>query len=249
MKNAYGKEAARHARVLLSQGWTNDEIREVEVCKQIPADALRRWRFRMKEKNETHETQGETTGNAVSANDTTEHQNPATTTGNAVSPVSETPQNVSAFRQFRREFSGTFHPADLIFYGCVSIGCVGVSEALPGIGVPVSIVWVSVAAMLLHRLKMYARWGDVIIGALVELLAGGTAHFIWANGAIWKNIERLPFEVYVEKYKNGAGEWVAFYAGKDVEQPGKVAVCIAISLCVFAAYAAYVSVEANRNKG
>lgn len=163
---------------------------------------------------------------------------------NAVSPVAKRFNSVSFFTEFAR----TFHPADLVFYGVVAIGCCGVSSALPGIGVAVSAVWFAVAALYLHRVKMYARWFDIALLAVFEVLAGFVADWVWANNALWANIHNLPFKVYIEKYENGANELVAFYAGPDVELPAYVACYIAAMLVIFGGAAVAVSTLANRDK-
>ena len=149
--------------------------------------------------------------------------------------------------QFVREFAQSFHPADLVFYAVVAIGCAGVSGAFPGIGIAVASVWFAVSALYLHRVKMYARWFDIALLAIFEVCAGFVADWVWANNALWANISRLPFRVYVEKYENGAGELVAFYAGKDVEMPAYVACYIAAMLVIFGGAAVAVSTLAVQN--
>lgn len=242
-ETTYGKEAAKHAKVLISQGWTNEEIKAVHVCRNIPFDALRRWRFRMKPKNETVDTFQETAETAQQMETSEQEQNPITDAENNVSGISKTYQSVS----FAREFAQSFHPADLVFYGVIAIGCAGVSGALPGIGIAVSSVWFSVAALYLHRVKMYARWFDIALLAIFEVLAGFVADWVWANNALWANIHNLPFKVYIEKYQNGAGELVAFYAGPDVELPAYIACYIAAMLVVFGGAAVAVSALATQN--
>lgn len=172
--------------------------------------------------------------------ETTENVN--NDTENSVSGVAK--QAVSV--QFLTEFGRTFHPADLVFYSTVAIGGLGVAQALNGVGVAVSILWFCIAAIFLHRLKMFARWGDAAVLAMIELAVGIPAHYTWATNSLWANIKHLPLTVYVEKYQNGAGEWVAFYTGKDVEMPFYIACYVAAILAVFGACAVAASVLANK---
>lgn len=190
----------------------------------------------------TLETASETPRNTgeTAERETTKNVNGGTE--NAVSSVAQR----AILMQFFTEFGCTFHPADLVFYSTVAIGGLGVAQALNGVGIAVSILWFAVAAIYLHRLKMYARWGDAAVLAVIELAVGIPAHYTWATNSLWANIKHLPLSVYVEKYQNGAGEWVAFYAGKDVETPFYIACYVAAILAVFGACAVAASVLANK---
>lgn len=192
------------------------------------------------------ETFTETPGNGEESDVRNKQENVNIDTENAVSPVSKPVQNVSSLRHFCKDFAQTFHPADLVFYATVSIGGLGVSQALPGVGVAVSVLWFFVAVIYLHRLKMFARWFDAVVLAGIEVAAGVPAHYTWATNALWANVNQLPISVYVEKYKNGAGEWVAFYTGRDVEVPFYIACYIAAMLAFFGACAVGASVLANK---
>lgn len=232
-ETTYGKEAAKHAKVLISQGWTNEEIKAVHVCRNIPFDTLRRWRFRMKAKNETlHETP-ETASNTEM---NTQGENTSVAPEKPFPPVSETFTGVS----FWREWWQVSHPADLVFYGCVSIGCIGVAQALPVIGMAVAALWFCVAALFLHRTKMFARIGDIVTLALIEILVGVPAHIAWANEALWANVTALPIEIQAAY---GGQMWT----GRGIETPFLLACYCAGVLVFFGGAAVAVSTLAVQN--
>lgn len=156
---------------------------------------------------------------------------------NAVSGVAPVLQSVS----FWREWRDTFYPADLVFYGCVSIGCIGVAGALPVIGVAVAALWFCVAALFLHRTKMFARWGDIVTLALIEILVGVPAHIAWANEALWRNVTALPIEIQLSY---GGQMWT----GRGIETPFFLACYCAGVLVFFGGSAVAVSTLANQSQ-
>jgi len=110
------------------------------------------------------ETFTETAGNEVETTANEKAGNVNVAPEKPFTPVSEPFTEPS----FWREWRANFHPADLVFYGCVSIGCIGVAQALPVIGMAVAALWFCVAALFLHRTKMFARWGDIVTLALID---------------------------------------------------------------------------------
>ena len=152
-------------------------------------------------------------------------------------PVSET----FTERSFWREWWAVFHPADLVFYGCVSIGCIGVAQALPVIGVAVAALWFCVALLFLHRTKMFARIGDIVTLALIEILVGVPAHIAWANNALWANVTALPIEMQLSY---GGQMWT----GRGIETPFYLACYCAGVLVFFGGAAVAVSTLAVQNQ-
>ena len=147
----------------------------------------------------------------------------------------------STFVQFLHEFKDAFHPADLVFYGSVSIACFGVSQALPGIGVFVAALYLGAGMFAFHRLKMHGRGFDILLMAVIEIFVGFPAHLAWANEALWKNPTVLPVEITLAY---GGQMWT----GRGIETPFKIACYVAAVLIVFGAYGVLVSVLANRKR-
>ena len=237
MKKAIGKETRRHALTLIEQGWTNEEIRGVDVCKNIPPETLRLWRFRIKAKSATPETLHETPETASNTAMNEQQESTLSAVENDETPVSKPFQTVS----FWREWKEAFHPADLVFYGCVSIGCIGISGALPVIGMAVAALWFCVAALFLHRTKMFARVGDIVTLAIIEILVGVPAHIAWANEALWANVTALPIEIQAAY---GGQMWT----GRGIETPFYLACYCAGVLVFFGGAAVSVSTLAIQNQ-
>ena len=185
---------------------------------------------------ERRETFAQTAANEVETKANEQAKNAIVAAEKPFQPVSETFTNPS----FWREWRDTFHPADLVFYGCVSIGCIGVAQALPVIGVAVAALWFCVAALFLHRTKMFARVGDIVTLALIEILVGVPAHIAWANEALWQNVTALPIEIQLSY---GGQMWT----GRGIETPFYLACYCAGVLVFFGGAAVAVSTLANQN--
>lgn len=233
-KTTYGPAAKRHAITLLSQGWTAEQIREVEVCADIPAETLRSWKYRMqqqtsktetvKQKNETPETESETVAT------------PATAQNSAEKP---------AFVRFIGDFTRNFHPIDILFYASISIGFQGVASALHPVGVYVAAILVGVAVIALHGLKTL-RGLQRIWHAVAMLFAEASffaSDVVWSNKALWSNISALPFDIWVNKYRNDAGELVLLYGGSDTDKPFYLACAVAFVLFFSALYACIIALQ------
>ena len=189
-----------------------------------------------KKEKERRETFTETTGNEAETTANEQTENAITAPEKPFTPVSDPFTETSFWREWRQ----VFHPADLVFYGCVSIGCVGVSGALPVIGVAVAALWFCVALLFLHRVKMFARVGDIVTLALIEILVGVPAHIAWANNALWANVTALPIEIQATY---GGQMWT----GRGIETPFYLACYCAGVLVFFGGAAVAVSTLAVQN--
>ena len=74
-------------------------------------------------------------------------------------------------------------------------------------------------------------------------LVGFAGHTIWANAALWGNVKALPLSIYVEKYQNGAGETIPFYAGADADKPFYMSVAVAAIMFACAVYVCAISIQ------
>lgn len=164
-----------------------------------------------------------------------------------VKQANKTGTKMSATAQFFSEFFAAFHPADLVFYGVVGIGCFGVSGTLPGVGIVIAILWFAVAALALHRCKVFARVGDFVFLVFIEVVVGSISHVAWANKALWDNVTSLPITVYINRFIDGANQVVLLWQG-ETEIPFYVACYVAFVLVSFGGYAVAVSVLANRKR-
>jgi hypothetical protein len=179
---------------------------------------------------ETAVNDGETAVNEKIENANVAPEKPFTPVSEPFTPVS-----------FWSEWKANFHPADLVFYGCVSIGCIGISGALPVIGMAVAALWFCVAALFLHRTKMFARVGDIVTLALIEIMVGVPAHIAWANNALWANVTALPIEIQMSY---GGQMWT----GRGVETPFYLACYCAGVLVFFGGAAVAASTLAVQNQ-
>lgn len=245
-ETTYGKEAAKHAKVLISQGWTNEEIKAVHVCRNIPFDTLRLWRFRMKPKNETPETLHETPETADNTAMNEQGENTLSAVENDETPVSKPLQSVS----FWREWLDTFHPADLLYYLAVALAAAGIVQALHLVGYPVAVLFCSGAFIALHGIKTCRGWKRLPHFAIMSVIEGGsfTAHTVWANTALWGGVKGLPLDIWENKYRNDMGEIVYLYGGNDVAVPGTIAIGIASFMLAFTLYVCWLAVQKQTQK-
>lgn len=146
---------------------------------------------------------------------------------------------------FWREWWQFFHPADLLYYVRFIIAGAGVVGALQFVGYAVAGLLFCVALLSLHFVKVKTGWAKalhVLALAVVEACAF-VADYSWVSGQLWSNIKSLPLTVWVEKYRNGADELVAFYAGPDVEKPYYIALSVAAVMLFAGAYAVGIGIQ------
>jgi hypothetical protein len=146
---------------------------------------------------------------------------------------------------FAREFAKAFHPADLLYYGCVAISGAGIIQALHSIGYAVATVFFSVAVLALHFVKVRNGWARLPHLLALALVEAGVfiSDYSWANSLLWANVKTLPLQIWVEKYQNGAGEWVAFYAGPDAETPSYIAAGVAFTMLCCGIYVVAIAIQ------
>lgn len=157
-------------------------------------------------------------------------------------------ENASVLSTFAADFVANFHPADLLFYGVVLIGCNGITKALQPVGIFVAVALFGVATISLHGLKTLSGWARLPHGVL--MLVSEFAFFVsdlkWANEALWSNVKGLPLDIWANKYRNDLGEVVMLYGGSDVDKPFYIAVGVASVLAACAAYACIIALQGKR---
>lgn len=240
--NTYGREAAKHAKVLISQGWTNEQIKEVEVCASIPFETLRTWRNRMKRKSETQREAIETL--------TSERQNELAEIAladaeNSVSSVSKTAKSVSIWSKTVSHFS-LMH---LVFYVTTLTACYAVWDTLPNvIGAALLTVYglFSLDSLLKAQdgkrpeLAEYGR-NRVIVSELIAAVF----HAVILNKYLWINRASLPFEIKLLPPKNGNFE--IDFRGQilnGVWHNGEVIFYISVAISALLFVAAFAAVDA-----
>ena len=223
------QKQAIYAKLLIEQGVPYEKILADSAMQGFKPATLRSIKSRIEKRK--------------AATETPQQNETATQVQHIATPEKEpgNMQKQSENAGFWREWRDTFHPADLVFYGCVSIGCIGVAQALPVIGVAVAALWFCVAALFLHRTKMFARAGDIVTLALIEILVGVPAHIAWANNALWENVTALPIEIQAAY---GGQMWT----GRGIETPFYLACYCAGVLVFFGGAAVAVSTLANQSQ-
>lgn len=147
-------------------------------------------------------------------------------------------------------FFNVFHPADLLYYSCVAISGAGIVGALHMVGYAVAGVLLCVAPIALHGVKTVGGWAKLphlLILAVVEI-AGFLAHLSWANEALWRDVSRLPFQIWADAYRNNAGELVRLYGGPDTDKPFIVACGVAVVLFFVAVYVFGVAIQGQMKR-
>jgi len=223
------QKQAIYAKLLIEQGVPYEKILADSAMQGFKPATLRSIKSRIEKRKAATETP---------------QKNEAATQAQHIATPESQPENTPKQPEnmgFWREWWAFFHPADLVFYGCVSIGCIGVAQALPVIGVAVAALWFCVAALFLHRTKMFARVGDIVTLALIEILVGVPAHIAWANEALWRNVTALPIEIQLSY---GGQMWT----GRGIETPFYLACYCAGVLVFFGGAAVAVSTLAVQNQ-
>ncbi len=147
-------------------------------------------------------------------------------------------------------FFTVFHPADLLYYSCVAISGAGIVGALHQVGYAVAAVLFCVAPIALHGIKTVGGWGrlpHLLILSVVEV-AGFLAHLSWANEALWRDVSKLPFEIWADAYRNNAGEMVRLYGGPDTDKPFMIACGVAVVLFFVAVYVCWVAIQGQKRR-
>jgi len=239
-KSQIEKQTA-YAKIRLERGDTCDEIMADSAMEGYNRATLRSLKKRMqKAKTATQakeKTQTETPmqRNATQCNADQMQEN-----------TQETPQKAG----FAREFEMAFHPADLLYYLCVAISVAGIVQALHLVGCAVAVVFFSVAVLGLHFVKVRTGWARVPHLLLLALVETGVfiSDYSWANSLLWANVKTLPLQIWVEKYQNGAGETVAFYAGPDASTPSYIAAGVAFVMLCCGVYVVAISIQNSMKK-
>ena len=243
-RTTYTKEAAAHAKVLIENGWSNEAIKAVGVCADIPFSMLRQWRYRAAKKNETaNETPAET-NETLKCNAETHTKeatiesggNPLFSIETSVSTVSETLQSVTRNGFFARHFSRM----DAVFYVATGTACFAFWNVAPGIpGVCFAVLYWLLAFDALQRVKAAGQNEALAESAKARVWGleafAAVAHWNLVNEYLWSNLDKLPFEV---KQVPDNGVWILDYSGaktnaiwQNGEFVSMVAALLACSIC------------------
>ena len=219
----YGEAAERHARNLLSQGWTAEQVKAVEVCEKIPSGTLRSWKKRM-QRQDTIETKSVAKKEGKNKSVAT-----LATPENSLQRENETPQQgeKTALHTLKTLFVPKIDSEyEVAYFTAVAISCIGIVAALHWVGAAVALVHYLVAKAALNRCK---RGGATLddLGAVVfsGLFVGVPSDIVWANEAVWANVQNLPLKL--EPTFSGQ-MWI----GRDVDMPFSIACYIAAFLWV-----------------
>lgn len=231
---AHGEKQREYARMLLEQGVTYAEILKDSALQGFNPATLRSLKSRMDAKKSATKT-------AQQKQDATQAQQGAT---GCNAPKNEEKQPK------KPNFFNVFHPADLLYYSCVAISGAGIVGALHQVGIAVAAVLFCVAPIALHGIKTVGGWGrlpHLLILAVVEM-AGFLAHLSWANEALWRDVSKLPFEIWADAYRNNVGEKVMLYQGPDLEKPFYVACSVSTVLFFVAVYVCWVAIQGQKRR-
>jgi hypothetical protein len=192
------------------------------------------------------ETFTETIVNDTETAATEQQENAILAPEKAFSAVSET----FTAAEKRPNFFNVFHPADLLYYSCVAISGAGIVGALHVVGFAVAAVLLAVAPIALHGIKTVGGWGRLpyLFILLVVEVAGFLAHLSWANEALWRDVSKLPFQIWADAYRNNAGELVRLYGGPDTDKPFIVACGVAVVLFFVAVFVCWVAINGQKRR-
>lgn len=231
----------QYAKLLIERGVPYADIIADSALQGFNRATLRSMRLRHERKASATNLQPET----AIATDTQRDATPAT----PEQPAENAPKTAQK-PGFAREFAKAFHPADLLYYCCVAIAGAGFVQALQAIGYAVAGIFFCVAVLALHFVKVrngLARLPHLLALALVEI-GGFVAHLSWANGRLWSNIQSLPLDIWVNKYRNDLGEVVMLYGGTDVDKPFYIAACVAAVMLFCGVYVVAIAIQNSARK-
>lgn len=249
-KTTYDPDDKQTVLNLMARGWTNKEIKDTPSLAHIENTTLRTWRKRMngatksetfatpkKEKVATPETHTETLETSAEILQREEKRE------EKASKTDET-------QGFLAKCVSNFHPADLIYYGCLFIACNAITGALHSIGYAVAVIVAAVSFVALQGVKSETGWrrgGHIALLAFFEVVFFAL-HWWWANNALWSNVAGLPFDIWANKYRDSTGELVHLYGGSDLDKPFLVAVGVAVIMLVCTIYVVWISIQAAKER-
>jgi len=122
-------------------------------------------------KKSTPETSVETVETDFETHETTEQTKTAML--ETLEKQASNAEKTSVLAKFAADFVSNFHPADLLFYGVILIGCNGITSALHTVGLFVSVAMFGVATISLHGLKTLSGWARLPHGFFLLLTEAG----------------------------------------------------------------------------
>jgi hypothetical protein len=231
-----GAAKRQYAKLLIERGVPYAEILADSALQGFNPATLRSMRLRYERKANATKPQPENMN-------ATQMQQDATPTN--IEQQAENAPKQPKKAGFAREFAKAFHPADLLYYGCVAISGAGIIQALHSIGYAVATVFFSVAVLALHFVKVRNGWARLphLMALFLVEIGGFIAHLSWANGRLWSNVSALPLDIWVNKYRNDAGEMVLLYGGADVDKPFYIAAGVAFTMLCCGIYVVAIAIQ------
>ena len=236
-----GAAKRQYAKLLIERGVPYAEILADSALQGFNPATLRSMRLRYERKANATKPQPENMN-------ATQMQQDATPTN--IEQQAENAPKQPKKAGFAREFARAFHVADLLYYSCVAIAGAGFVQALQSIGYAVAGIFFAVAVIALHFVKVrngWARLPHLMALALVEI-GGFIAHLSWANGRLWSNVSALPLDIWVNKYRNDAGEMVLLYGGADVDKPFYIAAGVAFTMLCCGIYIVAIAIQNSQKQ-
>ena len=236
-----GAAKRQYAKLLIERGVPYAEILADSALQGFNPATLRSMRLRHERKTNATKQQPETPPATQMQQDATQE-----TTAQTAENAPKQPKKAG----FAREFARAFHVADLLYYSCVAIAGAGFVQALQSIGYAVAGIFFAVAVIALHFVKVrngWARLPHLMALALVEI-GGFIAHLSWANGRLWSNVSALPLDIWVNKYRNDAGEMVLLYGGADVDKPFYIAAGVAFTMLCCGIYIVAIAIQNSQKQ-
>lgn len=198
-EKTYGEAAKRHALNLLANGWTAEQVKAVGVCAEIPAATLRSWKNRLQRGRENGATQ--TTTKPAKKRNVATPKKDAQRENATAQPEAETAKNTAGtlFLWLKA------NPYEVAYFTAVIISCIGIVTALQVVGLAVASVHAVVAFAALQRCKRANATADDLAAVVFSGLAVGVpSDIVWANKAVWQNVQNLPVNLrIVETFRDG----------------------------------------------
>jgi len=231
-----GAAKRQYAKLLIERGVPYAEILADSALQGFNPATLRSMRLRHERKANATKPQPENVTATQMQQDATQET--------TEQPAENSPKPAKK-AGFAAEFAKAFHPADLLYYGCVAISGAGIIQALHSIGYAVATVFFSVAVLALHFVKVRNGWARLphLMALFLVEIGGFIAHLSWANGRLWSNVSALPLDIWVNKYRNDAGEMVLLYGGADVDKPFYIAAGVASVMLFCGVYVVAIAIQ------
>lgn len=240
-RKKYGKGARAYAMILLERGVSYQDVSNETGIK---VTTLRAYRCNSaKEKSNAGKNENNVATQKSNAVAMIEIENIA-----MMQSKEQPALNVDTMQVMKKNAAFSVTGYEVVYYIIQAITCVGVVTALGWVGVGVAVVYFGIAtsALIVAKKENASGSSDVSMTGviLVELFVGLICHIVWANEAIWANLDRIPVKVkWVEWNEKGSGE---FWVNGDI--PFMIACYIAVFMVVSACFCVYATIKMAKLK-